>query len=249
MEIGMAARGLEDLAASDAILVSVPDAAVPEVAARLAEGPLPLAGKIILHTSRIHDSSRFAPARRRGAAIASLQPMYTFERPIASLAGVYFAVEGDPTATAMARRMIQSWNGEFQLVSRKQKVRLGVAASISSDCFAGILDMAVQQMMLAGFLRKRAVDALAKVIEATLSDYKRSKRYSRAGPLLQGQAQTVRSYIEALCGEDPARADSYRRAALQTLEVMKRHDPRFGFLEQTIHPDSRPLVAAAGSRR
>jgi predicted short-subunit dehydrogenase-like oxidoreductase (DUF2520 family) len=247
MAKGKAAASLEDLSSCAVILVTVPDAVLGEVVAKLAGVEFRFAKKVILQTTRMHSSSHLEPLRRRGAAVGSLQPLFVFQRPVPSLAGVYCAVEGDPRATRMARKMIRGWDGEFQLVRADQKLHLGIACSIAGDFLPGLLQMVVQQFALAGFLKKRSLGAISQVLDAAFREFARAGRRARPGPLLREDAVTVRHYLERLTETDPAVADAYRRLARQTLVTLRRKGDEFAFLDSAGDSGGRALGAAAGA--
>lgn len=247
MANGAAAANFEALSSCAVILVTVPDAALDEVVRKLANVEFRFTKKVVLQTTRLHNSSHLEPLRRRGAAVGSLQPLFVFQRPVPSLAGVYCAVEGDPAATRLARRMIRGWNGEFQLVRAEQKIHLGIACSMAGDFLPGLLEMVVQQLTLAGFLKKRSLGAISQVLDAAFREYARAGRRARPGPLLQNDPFTVRRYLDKLKDADPAMAEAYRRAARQVLGILRRKIDEFSFLDTPGDSGARALGAAAGA--
>jgi predicted short-subunit dehydrogenase-like oxidoreductase (DUF2520 family) len=247
MANGTAASSLEALSSCGVILITVPDSVLDEVVEKLAQVKFRFTRKVILQTTRLHNSSQLESLRRRGAAVGSLQPLFVFRRPVPSLAGVYCAVEGDPAAARMARRMIRCWNGEFHLVRPDQKIHLGIASSIAGDFLPALLEMVVQELTLAGFLNKRALEAISLVVDAAFREYARAGRRARPGPLLQGDSLTVRRYVGALERADAARAEAYRRMAVQTLHILRRKRDEFSFLDPPGSAGARALGAAAGA--
>jgi predicted short-subunit dehydrogenase-like oxidoreductase (DUF2520 family) len=212
--------------------VSVPDAALPVLVKRLAAARLGWSKKTVLHTSGLYAASVFEPLRKQGAAAGSMHPLFVFQRPVPSLAGVHFTVEGDAAAASVARRLIRAWNGEFQLVKPEQKIYHSIARSLLSDFLTGLLEAAVQQMVAGGFSRKRAFHAVSQVLGAALEDYAHSGRSSRPGPLLSGDVLTVRRQLETLQRMDAGLADTYRKAACQTLRTLQNDADGFAFLRE-----------------
>lgn len=246
MANGTAATGVEALAPCRIILIAVPDAALPQIVERLATADLQLKKTVILQTSRLHDSGALDRLRQRGAAVGSLQPLFVLRRPVPSLAGVCCAIEGDATATRMARKMIRSWNGEFQLVRAEQKIHLSIACSMTADFLPGLLEMAVQQFSVAGFLKKRSLQAISHILEATFQEYSRAGRRARAGPLLLNESAMVRSYLEQLDRVDPVAAEAYRESARRTLAILRRMHDDFAFLDKPSAAGARAMGASAG---
>ena len=76
--------------------------------------------------------------------------------------------------------------------------------------------------MSCGYSRRRAFEAVSKVIEVTMADYKRSGPRSRPGPLLQDNGFPAKSTLAALRKLDPEAAEDYVRYAKQTLRLLGR---------------------------
>jgi predicted short-subunit dehydrogenase-like oxidoreductase (DUF2520 family) len=247
LEIGQPAADWDCFASCQLVLIAVAETGIENVVEKLARAGFSFERKIVLHTSRVRCSSILAPLQRRGAAIGSLLPIYTFQRPVPSLARVHCVVEGDALAVRMARRLVRAWEAEVQLVQAEERIHLAVATSIISDVFTGLLESAVQSTTLGGFSRKRALAALSELIAATVHDYERSGRRSRPGPLLQGDSEIVRSYVRRLEAVNPRAAGFYRRAARLALEAYERTDEGFSFLDREAGGDSAAFGAAAGA--
>lgn len=248
MGTGSATADLDALSGCKLILIAVPDAVLPHFVGQIVAARVNLARTTVLQTSRLHNSTDLARLRRLGAAVGSLQPMFVLRRAVPSLSGLCWAIEGDPAATRMARKMIRSWDGEFQLVQAEQKLHVSIACSIAADFLPGLLELAVQQFSSAGLLKKRSLRAISHVLDTAFHEYSRSGRRARVGPLLRNEPGTVQSYIERLGEIDPPAAESYRRTALQTLEILRRMNDEFSYLERSPAPRRRAMRAAAGGR-
>jgi predicted short-subunit dehydrogenase-like oxidoreductase (DUF2520 family) len=248
MERGEPTENPEAFASSDVILVTVPDCAIAVVADRLAQLPFSLTRKTVLHTSGLCDSSDLAAPAKRGAAVGSMHPLCIFQRPLLSFAGVHFAVEGDSTATNTARKLIRDLDGEFQLVSAEQKIHHCIAKSIASDLLTGLIELAVGEMAAGGFSRRRGLQAMTQILETAVSDFSRSSRESRPGPLLQGDTEGLRRCLEKLARVDPRTTEEYRRAAVYTLQILHKGGAEYSFLDEKHDLDS-VSARSVGRRR
>src|SRR5436189_271319 len=88
------------------LLVAVPDRALSEVAARLARHPQ---AEVVLHTAGSLAGQVLGPLRQGGSAVGSLHPLKAFPRPLTAFAeaeGVFFAIDWDPAAQALGRRLV-----------------------------------------------------------------------------------------------------------------------------------------------
>jgi predicted short-subunit dehydrogenase-like oxidoreductase (DUF2520 family) len=98
------------------IWICVPDAAIAEVAGKIARrgqrlrGEHGLRGQIVLHSSGALSAEVLECARRAGAKIASVHPVMSFPtRRVVPLAGVMFGVEArEATATAWVRGLAEA---------------------------------------------------------------------------------------------------------------------------------------------
>ncbi len=238
MRRGSPTAGPEDFAACRVILITVPDAAVEETALRLSKTEFSWKKKVVFHSSGIFDSSVLEPLGKRGASVGSIYPLYVFQRRPVSLAGIHFAVEGNSSAVNVARKLIQAFGGEFQVVCPEDKIHHSIATTLVADFCTGLLEAAVGQMVKGRFSRKRALGAIKRLLEVSLEDYERSGRDSRPGPLLQGNTAAVRRHLQMLRGDDAKLARTYRHVAKGTLAVLHRDDSAFSFLdsEQPLDP-------------
>lgn len=223
MQLGEATADPEDLKHCSVVLVTVPDHALDEVIAKLANVAFTYRKKVVLHTSLGRGSKALAPLRLRGAAIGSLQPLYGFQHPVLNLHGVYFAFEGSRAAAAPARRLVRALGGEFQLVKGSQKAHHHhlVAHSMASDLLTGLLESSVRRMMLSGYTRRRAFQAISKLIEVTVNGYAQSGPKSRPGPLLRS-GNGAELFLKTPGDTDPETADDYVRCARQALRILGR---------------------------
>ena len=216
---------------SQAVLIAVPDTALEAVARRLAGVSFSWRKKVVLHTSGTMSSKVLEPLRARGAAVGSMHPFYVFQRPVLSLEGVLFAVEGSSGATNLACKIVRAYGGEFELIKAHKKVHHSIAATILSDFLTGLLEAAIQQMVAGGFTRRRALDAANTMLQAVVKDYERSGRKSRPGPLLRGEGRTVSRHLTALEDFDPALREAYRCAARGALAILRRDREAFSQLD------------------
>lgn len=221
MEIGEPTGDPEAFGDCDLLLIAVHDHVIEAVARRFAATGFRYAKKVVLHTNGLLSGAVLEPLRQRGAAAGSMHPLYAFQHPVLSLAGVYFTVEGDTAARSMARTLIRAWGAEFQLVKPQEKLRHLIASSMVSDLLTGLLETSVQEMASGGFNRRRALEALTQVLQVVLKDYGRSGRASRPGPLLRGEMGRALDDLDRVRRMDPQVIEDYRVQALRTLRVLR----------------------------
>ena len=214
--------------AAEIVWICVPDASLAGCAGALAERP-GWEGKVILHPSGALASSELEPLRRRGAAVGAAHPLMTFvRRSSPGLAGVPFALEGDAAAVRATRRMVRDLGGESFAIRRQDKALYHAWGTFASPLLIALLATAEQVAMAAGIhsaasARKR----MLPILQQTLRNYGAlGPADAFSGPLVRGDAATVRRHLRAL-SEVPVARQVYvalAGAALQALPVRNRRE-------------------------
>lgn len=223
MRLGTPVRSYEDFADCDLILIAVPDDAIAAVAQGLASASFSFQGKVVVHSSGALDSSVLAPLRARGAGVGSLHPLQTFGRHVLSLAGVYFAIEGDEKALRLTHTLVISLQGKVLRIKPEQKPYYHAAATFASPLFTPLMEAAVRLMARAGVRPKTAILALRPLLLTTLDNFVYTGKLSWTGPLARGDADTVHKHLQCLARYDSSLAHYYRAAALAALDLFNRH--------------------------
>lgn len=204
----------------DFLLVAVPDPALDEVALRLSRRPQ---ARVVWHTSGARDGSALAALRPGGSEVGSLHPLHAFPalQPLPEPA-TFFALDGDPGALALARRIVAAWDGTCAEVPADCRRLYHLGAWLSAG---GVATLAAA----AGGLARRlglpdAVAAgyrhLALGAIAALDTVDPAARIT--GPVARGDAALVLRQIEELENEAPELVALVREVALQTLREIDR---------------------------
>ncbi|HLK33137.1 MAG TPA: Rossmann-like and DUF2520 domain-containing protein [Terriglobales bacterium] len=219
---------------ADVVWICVPDSSIGACARELATAA-DWRGKVALHPSGALTSDELQPLRRRGAAVASAHPLMTFvRRSHPALKGVPFAIEGDPAAVRMARRLVRDLEGEAFSVRREDKALYHAWGAFASPLLIALLAAAEQVAMAAGVRSRLAAHKrMLPILQQTLRNYgSLGPADAFSGPLVRGDVATVRRHLEKL-GKLPAVRRIYvalARAALETLPVRNRKE-----LEKTLN--------------
>jgi len=217
-----------DTASDDLLLLAVPDGALSVVAAGLARRPQ---ARVVLHTSGSQGAAALAPFQP-GSAVGALHPLKAFPRPLPDLAeaaGVFFALDGDPEAVALARRLVTAWGGVAAEVPAAARALYHLAASLAAGGVVTLLALAGE---LAGRLGlppevgrgylELARGAIAAAGEAD------DPAAALTGPVARGDAGTFLSQVEGLRELAPEKVPLVLELARETL----RQRERLGSLEE-----------------
>lgn len=224
----------------DLLLIAVADGAVAEVAAALAERPQ---AAVALHTSGSLDASALAPLRAGGSAVGSLHPLKAFPRPLPDLGqarGVFFAVDGDPLAKALAFRLAAAWEGIAAEVPPEARSLYHFAATLAAGGVVTLLALAQEiasrlglpDAVVGGYLElcRGAVAAAAEARESGAP-----LGAALTGPAARGDRATVERHLEGLRALAPEKLPLVIALARETLRQRE--------IAGSLSPEQRELLA------
>jgi predicted short-subunit dehydrogenase-like oxidoreductase (DUF2520 family) len=204
----------------DLIWFCVPDREIARAAGQLAE-VVDWSGKVALHSSGALASDELRVLRRCGAAVASVHPLMTFVRgSVPSLKGVPFALEGDPVAVWVARRIVRDLGAEAFPISSKRKTAYHAWGAFTSPLLIALLVTAERVARAAGLSTVQARRKMLPIVQQTLANYaKLGPAGAFSGPIVRGDAQVVRQHLQELKKVPQARAVylALARAGLRSL--------------------------------
>jgi predicted short-subunit dehydrogenase-like oxidoreductase (DUF2520 family) len=230
------ARQVRSRAVSDAedvkarvLWLCVPDSEIARAAESLAER-VHGRGKIALHSSGALSSDELEPLRKKGVAVASVHPLMTFVRGARpSLAGVPFAVEGDPAAVRTARNIVRDLEGEFYAIRQKEKNAYHAWGTFASPLLTALLATAEEVAGLAGVSKRAARKRMLPILLQTVKNYGTiGAAAGFSGPIVRGDVETVRRHLEALRRVPVPRRVyiALARAALESLPAKNKESLR-----------------------
>ncbi len=209
---------------ADLVWFCVPDSQIAAAARELSGGSWK--GKVAFHSSGALPSDELDVLRKQGASIGSVHPLMTFvrgSRP--SLQQVAFAIEGDAKATETARRIVRTLGGEPFLIRKQAKAAYHAWGTFASPLLLSALVTAEQVARAAGISAGSARKRIFPIALQTLRNYvDLGPAASFSGPIVRGDAATVRSHLKMLRRIPEAR-EAYlalARSALKHLPVKNR---------------------------
>ena len=187
-------------------------------------------GKIALHSSGALTSDQLAPLRRRGASVAALHPMMTFVRGASPSMkgvpkGVSFAVEGDPAAVAVAKRMARDLGGSVFRIEKRNKTLYHAFGSFSSPLMIATLAMAERVALAAGVPKASVRNAMLPITRRTFENFLQGGTAAAfSGPINRGDVRTVARHLRVLRKVKGAREIylALARSVLDALPVKNR---------------------------
>jgi predicted short-subunit dehydrogenase-like oxidoreductase (DUF2520 family) len=221
------ARAIVEITRSraDVVWFCVPDSDIASAATALAN-KIPWQGKIALHSSGALTSDELSSLRSRGAAVASVHPLMTFVkagRP--GLAGVAFAVEGDPLAVRFARKIVRELGGNAYPIRKQDKGAYHAWGTFASPLLTALLATTEQVAKLAGVQGTEVRRRMIPILSQTLANYAElGAARGFSGPIIRGDVGIVKRHLGVLRAS-PAAREVYvalARAAVQYLPAKNR---------------------------
>lgn len=210
------------------ILIATPDRGVIAVAEELARvGAEELRGKIVLHTSGALSSAVLDPAKKCGAAVASMHPLQTFSGVgVPPLDGKVFAIEGDTGAVRMARQIARALGAVPVHIESTKKPLYHAAGALAAGNVLALMEAATRLMTAAGMKRREAVRALLPLTRQVLENFERlGPRAAWTGPLSRGDYGVVEAHLEAMKTLPAEFAETYEAVNRLAAMVLARDSP------------------------
>jgi predicted short-subunit dehydrogenase-like oxidoreductase (DUF2520 family) len=211
--------------ATDLIWFCVPDTQLKSVAQSL-KSVTKWRDKVVFHSSGAITSNALQSLRMRGASVASVHPLMTFVHDVQpDLANVPFALEGDPRALRMARRIIRKLGGDAFVVKKQDKVLYHAWGTLLSPLLLSFMVAAEHVARATGISARDARKRMLPIAKQTLSNYIAVGPESAfSGPLVRGDVAVVREHMKALKRVSEARAVyiASAKSALRHLPVRNR---------------------------
>lgn len=227
---------------SDLLLVAVPDPALPEVVARLTgrrQAP------VILHTSGSRGAEVLAPLAAGGSpsdspsdsskssSIGALHPLKAFPRPLPhpdAARDIFFAVDGDADAMALAERLVAAWGGISGRVPGDRRDLYHLAATLAAGGVTTLLATAehiaraagLPPAVVGGYL-ELARGAVAAASEETVAGG--GVAAAITGPVARGDDDTVARHLAALADLLPDLVPLVALLGHETLERQRESAP------------------------
>jgi predicted short-subunit dehydrogenase-like oxidoreductase (DUF2520 family) len=227
------------------LFLAVPDAAVGEMAARVAL-MRPPADLAIVHLSGALglDALEELSDNPRG----SFHPLQSFPAPRdpSAFRGIVVAV--DATTPALRRRLARlarELGARPKHVGDGQRVRYHAAAVFASNFVDVVIAEAVRLLEEIGWSEDEATRALLPLVDGAVANIrKRGTVGALTGPIRRGDAQTVSRHLEAV--DNP---DLYRMLGLVALELAQEAGLEPAAAERTKRALTRDVAATRRSTR
>jgi predicted short-subunit dehydrogenase-like oxidoreductase (DUF2520 family) len=121
------------------------------------------------------------------------------EGTVPELTGVPFAIEGDPHAVEAAKKIVWKLGGDAFPIRKQDKAAYHAFSTIICPLFVSLLATSETVAEAAGISQKEARRRMMPIIHQTLANYSKLRPAGAfSGPIVRGDAETVRKHLKAL---------------------------------------------------
>ncbi|MEU4660773.1 Rossmann-like and DUF2520 domain-containing protein, partial [Micromonospora chalcea] len=206
-------------AATDLLIVAVPDDALAGVIADLAASGALRPGQVVAHTSGAHGLAVLAPAAEAGARPLALHPAMTFTGTpddLSRLPGISYGVTAPAELRAFAARLVADLGGVPEWVGETDRPLYHAALAHGANHLVTLVNEASDRLRDAGVERPEKV--LAPLLRAALENALRLGDDALTGPVSRGDAGTVRRHLDRLARSAPESVPAYLALARRTAD-------------------------------
>ncbi|HEX2498245.1 MAG TPA: DUF2520 domain-containing protein [Actinomycetes bacterium] len=184
---------------ADLLLLTVPDDALGDLVAGLAETGAISMGQIVVHTSGRYGYSVLEPALQSGALPLALHPVMTFTGTsvdLERLVGCAFGVTAPEALRPMAEALVVEMSGEPEWIEERRRPLYHAALAIGANHLVTLVAEAQDLLARAGVEHPSRM--LGPLLGAALDNALRSGDAALTGPVARGDAGTVAVHISEL---------------------------------------------------
>ncbi|WBB48759.1 DUF2520 domain-containing protein [Verrucosispora sp. WMMA2044] len=206
-------------AATDLLLIAVPDDALAEVVAGLAADGALRPGQVVAHTSGAHGLAVLAPASAAGARPLALHPAMTFAGTpddLGRLPGISYGVTAPADLRPLAARLVVDLGGVPEWIAEADRPLYHAALAHGANHLVTLVNEAADRLRDAGVGQPEKV--LAPLLRAALENALRLGDDALTGPVSRGDAGTVRRHLARLASTAPEAVEPYLVLARRTAD-------------------------------
>lgn len=205
-----------------AVLLTVPDDVLGEMAELLAARGTPPEGTVALHCSGSLGAEPLSALYHRGYQVGTLHPLQPVVDPLvgaARLIGASFALSGEPEALGVARRLVAALGGRGITVPTARRPRYHASAVFASNYLVVLMRAAARGLEAAGASPEEAEAAILAMARGAIENVAEvGIDASLTGPVRRGDVDVVGLHLRTLPEVDRA---LYVALGLHALEIAR----------------------------
>ncbi|WP_326826377.1 DUF2520 domain-containing protein [Streptosporangium sp. NBC_01639] len=218
--LGLTPTRPEDVvAAADLVLLAVPDDVLPDLVSGLVGTGADLRGKLVAHTSGAYGLAVLNPAIKAGALPLALHPVMTFtgkDDDLRRLVGISYGVTAPDPLRPVAEALVIEMEGEPVWIADEDRPLYHAALANAANHMVTLVAESSELLQKIGVEQPGRM--LGPLLSAALDNVLRLGIAGLTGPVVRGDAGTVRKHVDALILAAPEAADAYVALARLTAD-------------------------------
>ncbi len=209
----------EVVAASELVLLTVPDDVLRDLVAGLAATDAWRPGQLLVHTSGAHGIGVLDAAAARGVIPLALHPAMTFtgrREDLDRLSGATFGVTAPDELRPVAETLVYEMGAEPVWVPELARPIYHAALTTGSNHLITLVNDSLDLLTRAGV--EQPAQVIAPLLSAALDNVLRLGDAALTGPVSRGDAATVAAHVATLRAQAPEQVASYVAMARRTAE-------------------------------
>ncbi len=206
-------------AATDLLLVAVPDDTIGPLVGELATTGALRDGQVVAHVCGAHGTAVLAPAVRCGAHPLAMHPAMTFTGgadDVARLAGVSYGVTAPDELRPLATRLVADLGGTPEWIAEGDRPGYHAALAHGANHLVTLVNEAAALLRGAGV--REPATLLAPLLRAALDNALNLGDAALTGPVARGDAGTLADHLRHLARTAPDSVAAYRALARRTAD-------------------------------
>jgi predicted short-subunit dehydrogenase-like oxidoreductase (DUF2520 family) len=204
---------------ADLLLLAVPDDELPGLVEGLVSAGVVHAGQFVVHTSGRYGVDVLAPATAIGALPLALHPVMTFTGTsvdLERLAGVCFGVTSLPALRPVAETLVLEMGGDPVWIEEADRPLYHAALAHGANHLVTLVASSMDLLRAAGVDDPQRL--LGPLLSAALDNALRFGDVGLTGPVVRGDAGTVRAHLDVLAQVSPETTAAYVAMARLTAD-------------------------------
>lgn len=204
--------------ACDILFLTVPDDMLANVATMLSASGAIRPGQVVVHTSGRHGLAVLAESAAVGARTLAIHPAMTFTGTavdLERLPGCVFGVTVQPQDRSLAERLVADLGGRPIWISEEHRTLYHAGLAHGANHLVTLISEAMEILAASGADDPSAT--LRPLLTAALDNALALADSALTGPIVRGDAGTVRDHLEELLVSAPHTLPSYVAMARATL--------------------------------
>src|SRR5699024_9432704 len=202
------------------IFITVPDDAIVDVVEQLQQISDDFSHSCFVHCSGNESANILEPLRKKGAYIASMHPLQTFNQDsgVEAFSKIYFSLQGDTELLKVLMEIAKKLGANTIKINSRQKAHLHAAAVMTSNYLMTLIDDAVQITSMADIDGKQVKKMLQPLVTKSIKNItEEAFEQVLSGPIARADTGTIKKHLKLL-GENRELEKSYIQLGLRTVD-------------------------------